>query len=124
MFFTKKLTLHIVIFKSFHNNSNYAHKTQTDRKRIAFWSSHEVTHNQSFEDERRKKENIVTLLYARNFFFQAKNMCNEFFSFVVVARVMTTNSSRVCRLLLASYNSQNSMIITLRFFFFQIHLRT
>jgi hypothetical protein len=45
-------------------------------------------------------------------------------SFFVAARDMTTSSSRACRLLLTSYNSQSSMIIILRLFFFRIHLCT
>ncbi len=36
-------------------------------------------------------------------------------SFFVAARRITTSSSRVCRLLLASYDSQSSMIIILRY---------
>jgi hypothetical protein len=105
MFFTKELTLHITIFRLFHNNFNYAHKTQTCRERIAFLSSHEIIHNQSFENERRKKESIVTSLYAKTIFFQAKNMFNELISFFIVSRVMTTSSSRAWRLLLALYDS-------------------
>jgi hypothetical protein len=66
----------------------------------------------------------VTSSYARNVFFQVRNMFNKLISSFVVSRVMTTSSSRVCRLLFASYDSQNSMIITLRFSLFRIHFRT
>ncbi len=98
IFFTKKLALHITIFRLLHNNFNYAlsiDNAQTCFKRIAFLSSYEVIHNQSFENERRKKRSIITSLYARNSFFQVKNMFNEFISSFIVSRVMTTSSSRV-----------------------------
>jgi hypothetical protein len=67
---------------------------------------------------------IVTSLYARNVLLQIRNMFNELISFSVASRVMTTCSSRVYRLLLASFDSQSSMIITLRFSFFRIHFCT
>jgi hypothetical protein len=65
----------------------------------------------------------VTSLYARNFLFQARNMFNKLISSFIASRVMTTSSSRAWRLLLASYDSQSSMIKTLHFFF-RIHFRT
>ncbi len=66
-----------------------------------------------------KKLICVTLLYARNVLLQARNMSKKLISFFVVSRVMTTSSSRVWRLLLVSYDSQNSTIKILRFCFFE-----
>ncbi len=80
--------------------------------------------NQFFENEKRKKKSIVTSSYAKNVFLKAKNMFVNLISFFVASRVITANSSRVCYLLLESYDSQNSMIKILRFFLFQIHFRT
>jgi hypothetical protein len=127
IFFIEKLTLHNVIFRSFQNylnNSQSIHVAQTIRERSTFLSSFEVIHNQSFENERRKKKSTITSSYARNVFLQARNMFKKLISFFVVSRVIMTSSSRVWRLLFASYDSQNSTIRILRFFLFRIHFCT
>jgi hypothetical protein len=75
-------------------------------------------------DEKISKNFICYVIICKKRLFQVKNMFNELISSSVASRVMTTSSSRVWRLLFASYDSQNSMIITLRFLLFRIHLRT
>jgi hypothetical protein len=72
---SQKINVNNAIFKSFHNNINnllLINVAQTTRERNTFLSSHEIIHNKSFENERRKRENIVTSSYTRNVFFQLK----------------------------------------------------
>jgi hypothetical protein len=72
IFFTKEININNAIFKSFHNNMNNTlsiNVAQTIRKRNTFLSSYEVIHNKFLKNERHKKKNIVTSLYAKNVFF-------------------------------------------------------
>ncbi len=64
----------------------------------------------------------VTTCKKHRFIYRERSF--RFISSFVAARRITTSSSRVCRLLLASYDSQSSMIIILRLSLFRIHLRT
>jgi hypothetical protein len=61
------------------NNTLSINVAQTTRERNSFLSSHEVIHNKSFENERRKRRSTVTSSYAKNVFFQLK----KHFSFSV-----------------------------------------
>jgi hypothetical protein len=84
-------------------------------------SDKSVSYCGTMSENFQQLEKAVTSLYARNVLFQARNMSNELISFSVTLRVMTTSSPRA-RLLLASYDSQSSMIKILRLLLFRIHL--